>query len=67
MSDSASDPSVLYHYTDAAGLLGIIKGSSWDIDPAWRRPLLRASAGDPSVLGLPRSFPCGAAGVTPHR
>ena len=25
-----SDLTILYHYTDAAGLLGIIKGTSWE-------------------------------------
>jgi hypothetical protein len=31
LSESEGPPSTLYHYTDAAGLLGIVKGSSWDI------------------------------------
>lgn len=31
MRDSACDPETLYHYTDAAGLIGIVKPSSWDI------------------------------------
>jgi Protein of unknown function (DUF2971) len=35
MSDSDGDPPILYHYTSAAGLLGIIKGSPWELTPPW--------------------------------
>jgi hypothetical protein len=35
MSESEGPASILYHYTDAAGLLGIIKRSSWDLGFDW--------------------------------
>jgi hypothetical protein len=46
MSDSETDPSTLYHYTDAAGLYGIVKPSfsSWEVDnPALEESLTKAA------------------------